>query len=327
MLFPYTRLRRNRKAQWIRDLISEVHLTTSDLIQPLFIIEGKKATQEIKTMPGINRLSIDLAVETAKKAVELGIPLLALFPAIDKSLKSDNAEESYNEKNLMCRAVREIKKQVPQIGIMVDVALDPYTTHGHDGIFINGDVDNDMTIPVLVKQALSLARSGCDIVAPSDSMDGRIKKIRETFEEKGFYNTQIMSYAVKYTSAFYGPFREAVGSKRQDGNYLDKGTYQMDQRNSNEAMREVKQDIEEGADLIIIKPGLPYLDIVRRASQEFNIPVIPYQISGEYSMLKIAGLHNAFDYNKAMMESMIAFKRAGASAIITYAGLEIASWL
>jgi porphobilinogen synthase len=320
MNFPYSRLRRNRKSTWSRDLIAEVDIKPSDIILPLFVVEGKNFKYEIPSMPDVNVLSKDLATDIAKKAADLGIPVIALFPVVDKSLKSDDAKEAYNENNLICRTIAAIKKHVPQIGVTGDVALDPYTVHGHDGIVIDNYVDNDTTVSILAKQALALAKSGCDIVAPSDMMDGRVLKIRNILEDNKFFNTQIMSYAVKYASSLYGPFRNALGSNQES--YLDKNSYQVDIRNSCEAMREISQDINEGADFIIIKPGMLYLDIIVLAKQQFNIPVIAYQVSGEYSMLKIAGKNNILDYNEAMFESLIAFKRAGASGIITYAGIE-----
>lgn len=327
MQYPYSRLRRNRKAKWCRELLAETHITPANIIQPLFVIEGKNLKVPILSMPGVNRVSCDIAVEIAKQAYVLGISLLALFPVIDPSLKSDDGREAYNSNNLICRTIAEIKKHVPHIGIMGDVALDPYTTHGHDGIIVKDDVHNDLTVEALVKQALTLAGSGCDMVAPSDMMDGRVGKIREALEEHEFHNTQIMAYSVKYASALYGPFREAVGSKPANGSYIDKSTYQLDYRNCDEAMREIQQDIDEGADFIIIKPGMLYLDVINRASLEFNIPIIAYQVSGEYSMLKAAAAQGYLDYEKAMLESLMAFRRAGAAGIITYAGMEVASIL
>jgi len=327
MQYPYSRLRRNRKAKWCRELLSETSITPANIIQPLFIIEGKNLKVPVPSMPGVNRVSCDVAVEIAKQAYDLGIGLLALFPVIDLSLKSDDGREAYNQNNLICRIIAEIKKHMPHIGIMGDVALDPYTTHGHDGIIVKDDVHNDLTVEALVKQALTLAGSGCDIVAPSDMMDGRVGKIREALEGHEFHNTQIMSYSVKYASSLYGPFREAVGSKPANGRYINKSTYQLDYHNCDEAMREIQQDIDEGADFIIIKPGMLYLDVINRASWEFNIPIIAYQVSGEYSVLKAAALQGYLNYEKALLESLVAFRRAGDAGIITYAGLEIAAIL
>jgi porphobilinogen synthase len=322
--YPDTRLRRIRSAKWSRDLFSETSISVNDLIQPYFVTEGAGKRGEISTMPGIYRLSIDNLIEEVKQAQDLGINAIMLFPQVDANKKSSDAKEAYNKDNLISRAIRELKKAGIEIGIMSDVALDPYTLDGHDGITDeNGIVLNDQTVEVLCKQSLTLAQAGCDVIAPSDMMDGRIGKIRESLEQNGFYNTQIISYAAKYASNFYGPFRDAVGSKNQLGK-ADKQTYQMDIRNSREALFEVGLDISEGADAVIIKPGMPYLDIIKSISIEYNIPIIAYQVSGEYAMLKIAGANGIFDAKDAMMESLIAFKRAGASSIITYAATEIA---
>lgn len=325
--FLPTRLRRNRKAPWMRDLIAENSLRSQDLILPIFVIEGKNIKQKIDHLPDVNRLSIDLAVKQAKLAQELGICAIMLFPVVDQKLKTQDGREAFNAKNLMCRAVIEIKKHVPNIGIICDVALDPYTSHGHDGIVDkNGYVLNDETVELLCKQAVVQAKAGCDIIAPSDMMDGRVAEIREALDLEGFIDVSIMSYSAKYASNFYGPFRHAVGSVGNLKN-SDKKTYQMDFRNGNEAMREIEQDVFEGADMLIIKPALPYLDIVKEASQNFNLPLIAYQVSGEYAMLKFAAQHGSFDFDLAMMESLIACKRAGASAIITYAAIEVAKLL
>ena len=322
--YPGTRLRRIRSAKWSRDLFSETSISVNDLIQPYFVTEGAGKRSEISTMPGIYMLSTDNLIEEVKQAQDLGINAIMLFPQIDANKKSSDAKEAFNQDNLISRAIRELKKAGIGIGIMSDVALDPYTLDGHDGITDeNGIVLNDQTIEVLCKQSLTLAQAGCDVIAPSDMMDGRIGKIRESLEQNGFHNTQIISYAAKYASNFYGPFREAVGSKNQLGK-ADKQTYQMDIRNSREALFEVGLDISEGADAVIIKPGMPYLDIIKSISIEYNIPIIAYQVSGEYAMLKIAGANGIFDAQDAMMESLIAFKRAGASSIITYAATEIA---
>ena len=322
--FLPTRLRRNRKAPWMRELIAETALRPQDLILPIFVIEGKNVEQKIEHLPGVSRLSIDLVVKQAKLARDLGIPALMLFPVIDQKLKTVDGREAFNAKNLMCRAVAAIKKQVPEIGVICDVALDPYTSHGHDGVIdANGYVLNDATVALLCEQAVVQARAGCDIIAPSDMMDGRVLAIREALDSAGFVDVAIMSYAAKYASNFYGPFRHAVGSSGNLKN-SDKKTYQMDFRNGREALREVEQDVIEGADMLIIKPALPYLDVLKEVSQNFNLPLIAYQVSGEYAMLKFAALQGSFDFEKAMMESLIACKRAGAAAIITYGAIEVA---
>lgn len=318
------RLRRNRKTPWIREMLAQTRLHQSDLILPLFIMEGKNMLQAISALPGVDRLTIDLAVEKAKEARDLGIPALMLFPATPSDLKDEKGSHALDENNLMCKAVREIKKQVPGIGVICDVALDPYTSHGHDGIVDDsGYVLNDETVEILCKQAVVQARAGCDIISPSDMMDGRVSLIRAALDSAGFKDIAIMSYAAKYASNFYGPFRQAVGSA-SNLKSADKKTYQMDFRNSAEAMREIAQDIDEGADMIIIKPGMPYLDIIKEAAQNFAVPVIAYQVSGEYAMLKFAAQNHAFDFAQAMQESLIAFKRAGCSAIITYGAIEVA---
>lgn len=324
-MYPIVRLRRNRRTSWLRDLTSETHLQPSDLILPIFVIEGENLRTEVKTMPGVFRQSIDQVVITAMEAEKRGIKAIALFPSIDPSLKSESADEAYNLDNLICRTVRSLKNAGLSIGIICDVALDPYTTHGHDGILIDGDVDNDQTVEALSNQALVLAKAGVDIVAPSDMMDGRIMAIREDLDENDFINVNILAYAAKYNSSFYGPFRDAVGSNKK--NYLSKATYQMDVRNRSEAMREIEHDIEEGADMVMVKPGMPFLDIINEASQRFDIHVLAYQVSGEYAMLKIASENGALDWEKIMIESLICFKRAGTSAILTYAALEAAELL
>jgi len=325
--FLPVRLRRNRKAAWMRELIAETVLRPQDLILPIFVIEGKNVEQKIEHLPGVSRLSIDLVVKQAKLARDLGICALMLFPVIDQKLKTVDGREAFNAKNLMCRAVVEIKKHVPEIGVICDVALDPYTSHGHDGVIDkNGYVLNDATVELLCEQAVMQARAGCDIIAPSDMMDGRVLAIREALDLAGFVDVAIMSYAAKYASNFYGPFRHAVGSV---GNLkgADKKTYQMDFCNGREALREVEQDVMEGADMLIIKPALPYLDVLKEVSQRVDLPLIAYQVSGEYAMLKFAAINGAFDFEKAMMESLIACKRAGATAIITYAAIEMAKAL
>ena len=321
--FPNTRLRRNRKAAWVRELTAETRLHVSDLILPLFVQEGKNKKTPVASMPGVYRLSIDLLVKEVAKAKSLGIPAVALFPVIDAKLKSLDAKEAYNSKNLISRAIAAIKKDVPNIGVIGDVALDPYTTHGQDGIVKAGDVDNDATLPVLAKQAVALAKAGCDIVAPSDMMDGRVGVIREALDKAGYAEVIILAYSAKYASAYYGPFRDAVGSAANLGKG-GKHTYQMDIRNSDEALREVAMDIAEGADMVMVKPGLPYLDIISRVSREFNVPVFAYQVSGEYSMIKAAAAQGMIDGDAVMLESLIALKRAGARAILTYAAMEVA---
>ena len=324
-MYPIVRLRRNRRTKWLRDLTSETKLSPEDLILPIFVIEGENQRQEIKTMPGVFRQSIDQVALTAKEAEKRGIKAIALFPQIDPDLKSEDADEAYNLDNLICRTVRTLKNEGLSIGIICDVALDPYTIHGHDGILIDGDVDNDQTIEALANQALVLAKAGVDIVAPSDMMDGRIMAIREDLDNAGFINVNILAYAAKYNSSFYGPFRDAVGSNKKQ--YLCKATYQMDVRNKKEAMREIEHDIEEGADMVMVKPGMPFLDIISEASQSFNTHILSYQVSGEYAMIKFAAENGALNWEKSIIESLLCFKRAGASAIFTYAALEVAEIL
>ena len=306
-----------------RDLVSENHLTSSDLILPLFVFDGQNKREEIKSMPGIFRLSPDLIIKEAKIAASVGIRAIALFPVIDIELKSNDASEAYNLDNLICRTIRMIKNENLKIGIICDVALDPYTLHGHDGIVVNEKVDNDRTIEALCNQALTLAKSGADSVAPSDMMDGRIGVIREYLDSEGYTETNIIAYAAKYASCFYSPFRDALSSGRDTGED-GKKTYQMDVRNSKEAMREIAFDIEEGADSIIIKPGLPFLDIIKEADRNFDIPIFSYQVSGEYSMMKYASMAGCFNFHEAMIESLICLKRAGSSAIFCYNAIEIA---
>jgi porphobilinogen synthase len=323
--YPAIRMRRNRRANWARQLVSETTLSASDLVWPLFVIEGVAKREKIDSMPGVERLSIDLIVEAAREAVTLGIPAIAIFPNTDKKLRTDDGREAFNPDNLVCRATRAIKKANLDIGVILDVALDPYTSHGHDGLLIDGEIANDATIEALVKQALVQADAGADILAPSDMMDGRIGALRAALEASGHHNTQLMSYAAKYASAFYGPFRDAVGS----GGLLkgDKRTYQMDPANSDEALREVALDIAEGADMVMVKPGMPYLDIVQRVSETFKVPVLAYQVSGEYAMLVRAAEAGGLDLDKAMLESLLAFKRAGASAVFTYFAPKVARML
>ncbi|MFT7086595.1 MAG: porphobilinogen synthase [Rickettsiales bacterium] len=325
--FPNSRPRRNRSSSWIRNLVAENSLSANDLIMPFFVIDGENKKEEIKSLPSQYRFSIDLLIKEIQKAKELGINAIMLFPAIDSKLKNKYGAEALNPNNLICRTVREIKKQVPEIGVICDVALDPYTSHGHDGILgTDGHVLNDATIEILCKQASIQAEAGCDIVAPSDMMDGRIGKIRKYLDANGFENVGIISYAAKYASSFYGAFRNAIGSTAGSGGNLgscDKTNYQMDFRNSNEALLEINLDIIEGADMLIIKPGLPYLDIVVKAKASCNLPIISYQVSTEYAMLKLADREGLIDFESGLYESLIAFKRAGATAIISYAAMEI----
>ncbi|MCB9983167.1 MAG: porphobilinogen synthase [Rhodospirillales bacterium] len=323
--YPQTRLRRLRSSAWIRDMVTENRLCASDLIWPLFIIEGDNTAQAITTMPGVERLTIDRAVKAAQDAAALGIPAIALFPATPGEKKTPGGEESYNPFNLICRAVQAIKKQCPDIGIITDVALDPYTDHGHDGLLEDGKILNDPTVEILCKQALNQARAGADIIAPSDMMDGRIGAIRTALDAEGFQDVAIMSYAAKYASCFYGPFRYAVGSSGALKG--DKKTYQMNPANSDEALREVALDLNEGADMVMVKPGLPYLDIIWRVKSTFSAPTFAYQVSGEFAMLKAAADKGAFDYNTALIESLLAFKRAGCDGILTYGALDAARWL
>jgi porphobilinogen synthase len=318
-------MRRNRRAGWSRSLVRETTLASSDLIWPIFLIEGVGLHTPVASMPGVERLSVDLAVKAAEEAGTLGIPAIALFPYTDPSLRDETASEAVNPANLVCRAVRAIKQAVPEIGVICDVALDPYTSHGHDGLLIGGEIDNDRTVEILIQQALVQAEAGCDILAPSDMMDGRIGAIRAALEANGFANTQLLAYAAKYASAFYGPFRDAVGSGARLKD--DKLTYQMDPANGDEALREVALDIAEGADMVIVKPGLPYLDIVWRVKEAFAVPTFVYQVSGEYAALVAAAERGWLDRERAMLESLIAFKRAGADAILTYFALEAAKLL
>jgi porphobilinogen synthase len=323
--FPATRMRRNRRADWSRRLVRETSLTSSDLIWPIFLIEGTRARTPVASMPGVERLTVDLAIRAAEEAAALGLPAIALFPNTDPSLRDEAASEALNPGNLVCRAVRAIKEAVPEIGIICDVALDPYTSHGHDGILVGGEIDNDRTVEVLIQQGLVQAEAGCDILAPSDMMDGRIGAIRTALEANGFTNTQLLAYAAKYASAFYGPFRDAVGSgTRLKG---DKLSYQMDPANGDEALREVALDIAEGADMVMVKPGLPCLDIVRRVKETFGVPTFVYQVSGEYAMLAAAAERGWLDRERVILESLIAFKRAGADAIFSYFALEAAKLL
>ncbi len=310
------RLRRNRKAEWARRLVRENVLTADDLIWPLFLIDGQNKREAVASMPGVERLSVDQAVREAERAARLDIPCIALFPYTEASLRDEAGTEATNPDNLVCQAVRAIKKEFPDIGVLCDVALDPFTSHGHDGLIADGRILNDETVAVLVRQALVQAEAGCDIIAPSDMMDGRVSAIRAGLDRAGFLDVQIMAYAAKYASAFYGPFRDAIGSaKTLTG---DKRTYQMDSANSDEALREVELDIAEGADMVMVKPGMPYLDVVRRVKDTFAMPTFAYQVSGEYAMIAAAAGNGWLDGERAMMESLIAFKRAGADGVLTY---------
>ncbi len=325
--YPRTRMRRLRRHAWLRDMVAESTLSVKDLIWPLFIIEGKNSVEPVASMPGVERMTVDRIVQAAEQAVELGIPAIALFPVTPAAKKTHDGGEATNPHNLMCHAIRSIRKSVGNsIGIVTDVALDPYTTHGHDGLLIDDYVVNDETIEVLCQQALIQAQAGADIIAPSDMMDGRIGEIRDTLDEAGFLNVTIMSYAAKYASAFYGPFRDAVGSASSLGKG-DKATYQMPSASTDEAIHEVALDLQEGADIVMVKPGMPYLDIVRRISETFHVPVTVYQVSGEYAMLKAAAERGWLDERKTVLESLLAFKRAGASAILTYFAKDVAQWL
>ena len=322
--FPKVRLRRNRKAEWSRRLVRENNLSSNDLIWPIFIREGKNIKEPIKTMPAVYRYSLDKIEKLVERAIKNKIPMIALFPNTPLSKKNKNGTEALNKNNLVCKALRLIKKNFNEIGLMCDVALDPYTSHGHDGLLKNGIVDNDSTIKMLVKQSILQAEMGCDVIAPSDMMDGRIGEIRKALDKKGYKSTQILSYAVKYASNFYGPFRDAVGSKKSLKS--DKKNYQMDFSNSRESLREVALDISEGADFVMVKPGLPYLDIIKLVKDTFKIPVFAYQVSGEYNLIK-NGINKGILNEDAVIESLISFKRAGASAIVTYFADQIASKL
>ena len=323
--YPSLRLRRSRKYTWSRRLVQETNLSSNDLIYPIFLIEGKKKTQPIKSMPGVRRYSIDRLGTVIEKVIKCKIPMVALFPSTPSINKDKRGSEALNENNLVCKALRYIKKRFKNnVGLMCDVALDPYTIHGHDGILNNNYVLNDKTIEVLTKQALLQAQMGCDVIAPSDMMDGRIGKIRKYLDKNAYEDIQIISYAVKYASNFYGPFRDAVGSKKSLKG--DKKNYQMNFANSNESLREVALDIKEGADMVLVKPGMPYLDIIQKVKENFKIPVLAYQVSGEYSLIK-NGIKNKLITEDSIFESLICFKRAGASAIVSYFALDIAKKL
>ena len=326
-LYPATRMRRMRRDPFSRALMRENTITASDLIYPVFIVDGAGQRQPVASMPGVERVSIELLLEVAADCVALGIPVLALFPLVDSALKTPDGIEATNPQGLVPRAVRALKAAHPELGILTDIALDPYTSHGQDGLIdANGYVLNDETIAMLVRQALCHAQAGVDVVAPSDMMDGRIGAIRAALEADGFIHTRIMAYSAKYASAFYGPFRDAVGSSGTLGK-SDKNTYQMDPANSDEALREVALDLAEGADMVMVKPGMPYLDIVRRVKDEFKVPTFAYQVSGEYAMLKAAAQNGWLDHDKVMMEAMMAFKRAGADGVLTYFARDIARLL
>ena len=320
--FPALRMRRNRKTAWSRAMVRENSLSAANLIWPLFVVDGEKQEIPVASMPGVSRWSIDLLVKQAAAAAKLGIPAIALFPNTEKALRSDDGREAFNPDNLVCRAVRAIKSAVPEIGVMCDVALDPYTSHGHDGLMIDDRIVNDETLEALIKQSLVQVEAGCDIIAPSDMMDGRIGAIRNALESNGHKDTQIMAYSAKYASGFYGPFRDAISSSGTLRG--DKKTYQMDSANSDEALREVALDIAEGADMVMVKPGMPYLDIISRISQEFGVPTFAYQVSGEYAMLMAAINNGWLDRDKVVAESLMCFRRAGAAGILTYFALDVA---
>jgi porphobilinogen synthase len=323
--FPTTRLRRNRREDWSRRLVSENKLSTDDLIWPVFVQEGSNARTPVASMPGVDRLTVDLFVEAAKEARDLGIPAIAIFPETDAKAKTPDAREAYNPDNLVCRALRAVKKAVPGIGLVCDVALDPFNSDGHDGIVRDGIILNDESVEALVKQAIVQTEAGADIQAPSDMMDGRIAAIRTALDDKGYEHEQIMSYAAKYASAFYNPFRDAIGSSGALKG--DKKTYQMDYANSDEALREVGFDIEEGADMVMVKPGMPYLDIVRRVKDSFGVPTYAYQVSGEYAMLRGAADRGWLDWNRVLIETLTGFKRAGCDGILTYGAIDAARLL
>ncbi len=310
------RMRRNRKSEWARRLVRENVLTTNDLIWPLFIVDGQNTRTPVNSMPGVDRITVDQSVRDAERAMKLNIPCIALFPYTDPSLRDETGSEALNRDNLVCQSVRAIKKEFPDLGILCDVALDPFTSHGHDGLIKDGRIVNDESVAVLVEQALVQAEAGCDIIAPSDMMDGRVGAIRAALDQAGYGDVQIMAYAAKYASAFYGPFRDAIGSAK--ALVGDKRTYQMDSSNSDEALREVELDLAEGADMVMVKPGMPYLDIVRRVKDTFAVPTFAYQVSGEYAMIAGAARNGWIDGDRAIMESLIGFKRAGADGVLTY---------
>jgi porphobilinogen synthase len=325
--FPSTRLRRLRRHEWSRRLVAEARLSAADFIWPIFVCEGANRSEPIASMPGVERLSVDLLERAVAEAVELGIPAIALFPATPSDLKTPGAEEAWNADNLVCRAIREVKQKLGDaVGVLADVALDPYSSHGQDGLVVDGYVANDETLDALCKQAIVQAAAGCDVIAPSDMMDGRVGRIRAALDAKGFANVAIMAYAAKYASAYYGPFRDAVGSAGSLGKG-DKKTYQMDPANGDEALREVALDLAEGADMVMVKPGQPYLDIVCRVKQTFGAPTFAYQVSGEYAQICAAAERGWLDRDAVMMESLMAFKRAGADGVLTYFAVEAAKKL
>jgi porphobilinogen synthase len=325
--FPSTRLRRNRQDPWSRRMVAESRLDVADLIWPVFVLDGAGRRQSVASMPGVERLSVDLLPDVLGEAAALGIPAVALFPVTPEALKSDDGVEATRPDNLICRAVRAVKGALPDLGVICDVALDPYTSHGHDGLLDEqGRVVNDATLAVLVRQALVQAEAGCDVIAPSDMMDGRIGAIRRALDEAGFGATRILSYAAKYASSYYGPFRDAVGSSAALGK-SGKQSYQMDPANADEALREVALDLAEGADMVMVKPGLPYLDVVRRVKDAFAVPTFAYQVSGEYAMIKAAAERGWLDGERAMLEALLAFKRAGCDGVLTYAALDVARML
>ncbi|WP_298612191.1 porphobilinogen synthase [uncultured Thiothrix sp.] len=326
-MFPLTRMRRMRRAEFSRRLMREHRLTTDDLIYPVFVLEGRNRRESVASMPGVERKSIDLLVQEAEQVAKLGIPLMALFPVTPQEAKSEKAEEAYNPNGLAQRAVRALKEAVPELGVMTDVALDPFTSHGQDGLMnAEGYIVNDETVEVLVKQALSHAAAGADIVAPSDMMDGRIGVMRQALEREGHIHTRIMAYSAKYASSFYGPFRDAVGSAGNLGKG-NKYSYQMDPANSDEALWEIALDLQEGADMVMVKPGMPYLDIVRRIKDQFKAPTYVYQVSGEYAMLKAAGMNGWIDEKACVLEALLGMKRAGADGILSYFAKDVAQWL
>ena len=320
--YPTTRMRRNRRNESVRRLVAEKRLSVDDLIWPIFVVEGKRQRIPVASMPGVDRLSIDFAVQAAGEAEELGIPAIALFPNIENERKNEDGSEATNPDNLVCRAISAVKDAVPELMVVCDVALDPFTSHGHDGVMSGDDILNDETIEVLCRQAIVQAKAGCDTIAPSDMMDGRVGAIRQALDDEGFQTTRILAYAAKYASAFYGPFRDAVGSKA--ALIGDKRTYQMDPANSDEALREVALDLAEGADMVMVKPGLPYLDIIRRVKDTFGVPTYAYNVSGEYAMMKAAAEQGWLDWDKIIIEVLTSFKRAGADGILTYAALDVA---
>ena len=326
MRFPATRMRRNRRDDWTRRLVAENVVTPSDLIWPVFVHDREDPETEIPSMPGVCRHSIDSLVAAAGRAKRLGIPLIAVFPAVEPELKTDDGDEALNPGSLVCRAVRAVKQSHPDLGVMCDVALDPFTTHGHDGLLRDGHVVNDETVEILSRQAVVQADAGCDVIAPSDMMDGRVGAIRSALDEAGHQQVRVLAYSAKYASALYGPFRDAVGSASNLGGG-DKKTYQMDSANADEAMREVALDIAEGADMVMVKPGLFYLDIVRRVKDSFGMPTFAYQVSGEYAMMKGAALNGWLDWDRVILESLLSLKRAGADGILTYAAVEVAERL